>query len=144
MKATRILVISAFIISLLGAAYAWFVLLDLRESVYCQRGSWDFWVGITEPVIKSFPAPSAASSEYHWGCGDGPKPPDQTIAFKSSLPVAEVLTLAQRHIVSYGFHPLADLESSGLSFTNGQGWLYVAAKATDDGGTHFEASFSPR
>ena len=50
MKIQRIMITGALLITILGAAYVWFVMLDFRESVYCRRGSWDFWVGITEPV----------------------------------------------------------------------------------------------
>jgi len=128
--------IGVLLILFFGAASVWFVLDGFRESVYCQRGTWDFRVGITEPVIARFPTPSATSEEFHWGCGDGPKPPDQTITFDSRLPVSNVLALAQRHIASNGFHQTVNRESPGLTFTNGQRWLYLSVTPKDDGGTH--------
>ena len=140
----RKLIISTLVVSLLGAALLWFALDGSRESVYCQRGTWDFWTGITEPVIKNFPTPKNVSGlGYHWGCGDGPKYPDQAVYYRSSLSVSELLALAQPHIEACGYRPKSTSNTAEMLFARGRKSLYLEVKSADDGNTqlHAEVTF---
>jgi hypothetical protein len=142
--AKRLLYVSTPILSFLGVAFVWFALLGFRESVYCRKGSWDFWSGVTETVIKQFPTPQAVSvPNYHFGCGDGPKRPDQAVSYRSRLSTAELLALAQRHITACGYTAETVTNASGMFYMLGSKTLYLSVTTADDGNTelHAEVTF---
>jgi hypothetical protein len=116
------------------------VKLGFSESLYSQRGSFAFFVTITEPVIRSFPAPDTVSEpQYHSGCGDGPKLPDQAISFRSRVPSAQLLTLAEQHIAACGYSSSTARDFPGLAFASGSKTLYLHVAPADDGSTQLNA-----
>ena len=115
-------------------------LFDFRESVYCRRGSWDFWSGINDPVIKCFPILQAVSEpEYHWSCGDGPKLPSQAVSYRSNLPAIELLKSVQPYIAYHGFSPVVNENSDGFAFIKDRNTFYLNIKPAGDGCTILSA-----
>ena len=107
---------------------AWLT-FDFRESVYCRRGSLDFRRGITERVIRDFPIAQAVSSHeprYHFGCGDGPKPADQSLTYRSQLPPSRLCPQIFKHIMQCGYAPVQGSTNLPCYFTNGGKWLFLS------------------
>lgn len=87
MKRHFTLAVSVFLLAALttGGYAAW---LLLQESVYCDRGSFAYWVTISS-TIKSVPTPGAIGNpRYYASAGDGPKLPESAVQFRvpSSTP----------------------------------------------------------
>ena len=117
-----------------GWAFLYTLRLWFTESLYSERGSYAFFVTITKPVIRSFPVREPEGEvEYHSGCGDGPKPPEQGVVYRSRLPVAELTAVAERHIRAHGYAPMHQRGSTGLAFTNGDERVYLAVTPEGDG-----------
>jgi len=143
-KPKRLLTIglkSLGILLLLGAAFLLLVIFSgFSESVTCHRGTWNFFVGISEPVIRDFPTASATTEvEYGWGCGDGPKAPEQSVSYNSKLPASELLSIATQHILQNGYvsapkdSDYPDLMVFTRSSYKRSYKLYLAVSAKNDG-----------
>jgi len=123
-----------------GCLFLYALKLGFTESLYSQRGSFAHFVTITEPVIRRFPLFGATSEpQYHSGCGDGPKLPDQAISYRSSLSTSELLALAQRHVTGCGYSPGSAHDFPGLAFIRDSKTLYLNVTTADDGTTQLAA-----
>lgn len=136
--------------ALLLVGLAWLGLHVLRlgfsESLYPARGSFAFLITITEPVIRDFPAPGAIEAPvYHYGVGDGPKPPDQSVSYRSRLPAAALEAAVREHLRAsgYGVEEARDErdapDMSARVFVRGSEALYLYLAPTGDGHTEVEA-----
>lgn len=136
-------IVSFLLIPLAGLSALWLLAgFSLQESVYCQRGSLDYFWGITERVIKYFPTPDLTGvPEFHWGRGDGPKPPDQSVYFDSQAAETNLLATALKHIKQCGFHP-TKATNGHCYFTNGSKYLYLGI-VSENGITKVHAELTP-
>ena len=137
LTAKRLLWSGAVLLLCIGGCLLLYALkLSFTESLYSQRGSFAHFVTITEPVIRTFPLFDATSEpQYHSGCGDGPKLPDQAVSYRSRLPTSELLALAQRHVKSCGYSPGSAHDLPGLAFVRDSRTLYLNVTTADDGTT---------
>jgi hypothetical protein len=102
-----------------------------RETVYCYRSSLDFYFGITERVIRHFPTPQSTSQpRYHFGCGDGPKPPDQTVVFESALGTDALKQIAQQHVLKCGYALSQQEGDFAFWYSKGSKSLYLKIEST--------------
>src|SRR5688572_218906 len=107
----------AFLFVFAACLFLYALKLGFTESLYSRRGSFAFFVTITEPVIRTFPVLDPTSDpQYHSGCGDGPKLPDQAISYRSRLPNSELLARAQRHATSCGYTLSAVRDYPGVAY----------------------------
>lgn len=91
-----------------------------RESVYCYRNSVDFRLGITARVIRHFPMPQTTSEpQYHWGCGDGPKEPDQGVIFETTMNQVAFKQMAQQYILTCGYTLSRQKDDSQFWYSKG-------------------------
>ena len=135
----------ATIFVLAAAVVAAWLVFDFRESVYCRRGSLDFKKGITEPVIKNFPVVQSvtnAEPQYHFGCGDGLTPAEQSLRYRSQLPPSRLYPAIVTHIVQCGYLPVAGSNMFPCFFTNGSKWLYVNALSETTNATRLDVELT--
>ncbi len=116
--------------------------LSFSESVRSERGTFAHFVTITEPVIRSFPVYGAANElEYHFGCGDGPKLPDQAISYRSRLPVEE---LSRPHAAAYRILTAATPSDSAFSLVSLTGTAARPSTLTSQPPPPTPLMFTPR
>lgn len=136
--------------ALLLVGLAWLGLHVLRlgfsESLYPTRGSFAFFVTITEPVIRDFPSPDAVEAPvYHYGVGDGPKPPDQSVSYRSRQPAVALEAAVLQHLRAsgYGAEEAKDVkdaqDTSERIFVRGTDALYLYLAPAAGGHTDVEA-----
>jgi hypothetical protein len=107
-------------VALLVGTCAHAVSLGFTESLYPEPNTFAYWVTITEDVIDEFPTPELEGAPvFHSGCGDGPKPADQTISFRTRASRASVLRIVRAHVRAHDFVEVAPREGDAASFTRG-------------------------
>jgi hypothetical protein len=135
-----ILSAGALLVGVGGCLFLYALKLGFTESLYSQRGSFAHFVTVTEPVIRSFPVLDPTNEpQYHSGCGDGPKFPDQAVFYRSRLSAADLSARAQRHITSHGYAPSIANDFPGVAFASGDKTLYLNVTTTHDGATQLNA-----
>jgi hypothetical protein len=130
----------AFLCVFIACLFLYALKLAFTESLYSRRGSFAFFVTITEPDIRAFPVLDATSEpEYNSSCGDGPKPSSQSISYRSRLSTPEILELAQRHAASCGYTlgPVPDFD--GVTYTRDVKTLSVTVTIGADGLAQLDA-----
>jgi hypothetical protein len=106
-RTIRLLAITAAAAGTLAVAvYATSLLTS--ESVYCNRGSFAYWLTISG-TIKDVPELSPTSPpRFYSSAGDGPKLPENAVSYASGAAPEAMLREMDRYLVAIGYRKRAD------------------------------------
>ena len=125
-----------FAIALAVATVAWTgwkaLIILFTEDLYCDRGSFEYYVAIHSGLIKQTPLVQLQGSpRFYASCGDGPKPPANGISYTSNANAEAVKSRLTDYILNDGYVRGDDRTGSGGTvFVRGRGGveLFVSAE----------------
>lgn len=92
------------VVSLLFCGLTFYVIrIRMAESLYPPKGTFSWWVGVSS-TIRNIPTPGlAGEAGYFTSAGDGPKPPQDEVVFRSGAPEAEIVRQVRAYLLAGGY-----------------------------------------
>lgn len=117
MRLARILIASVLAI-LAGWLAAHVIRVRLAESLYPSPGSFDWYISVSS-AIRHMPTPGLTGApQYFTSAGDGPKPPQDEVTFRSSASQPEILRQIRAYLTPLGYTELPPEPGKPIVFRN--------------------------